>query len=114
MAKIKEVSLRPYPGVIHYCPSHKQLMAEYKRLIKVEYPYEDDPEGGRYVQIDGPKGRVYLIWGGSQHAIAHEAAHICLLVFELIGSDPRECSGEPFCYLLSQILLEISPIKSPR
>jgi hypothetical protein len=40
------------------------------------------------------------------HTLAHEFSHVVLHVFERCGIDPREGSGEPFCYLLSQLLLD--------
>jgi hypothetical protein len=33
-------------------------------------------------------------------------SHVMLNVFELVGIDPREAGGEPFCYMLSQLMLE--------
>jgi hypothetical protein len=49
---------------------------------------------------------VWLVWAATPHALAHEFAHVLLQVFHTIGHDPREGDGEPFCYMLSQLLLE--------
>lgn len=49
---------------------------------------------------------TYLVWGKNPHTLAHELAHAVLHVFERCGIDPREARGEPFCYMLSQLLLE--------
>ena len=40
--------------------------------------------------------------------MAHELAHVALHVFERCGIDPRSGNGEPFCYLLSQLMLDAS------
>ena len=41
--------------------------------------------------------------------MAHEMSHVALNVFEDIGSNPVECNGEPFCYLLEQLLEDSAP-----
>lgn len=57
--------------------------------------------------MDG-EGRkvIYLVWGKNRPYLAHEIAHVVLHVFEIAGIDPRDANGEPFCYMLSQLLLE--------
>ena len=49
---------------------------------------------------------TYLVWGEDAPSIAHELAHVILDVFSMCGIDPREASGEPFCYMLSQLMSE--------
>lgn len=49
---------------------------------------------------------TYLVWASNPHTLAHELAHTVLHVFERCGIDPREAGGEPFCYLLSQLILD--------
>lgn len=106
---MKKISLRPYVGTIYLCKSRKELHAQYKKLCQEDYPYSDDPKGGRYVKIVDDKsesGTKYLVWAHTKHALAHELAHVILIVFDLVGIDPREAKGEPFCYMLSQLLLD--------
>lgn len=100
------ISLRPYVGEIHLHASLKSLHKEYRELTGEKYPYSDDPNGGCFVLCENKAGRVYLVWAATPHALAHEMAHVCLITFDLIGADPRESNGEPFCYLLSQLLIE--------
>lgn len=38
--------------------------------------------------------------------LAHELSHVVLHVFERCGIDPREALGEPFCYMLGQLMLQ--------
>lgn len=62
---------------------------------------------GRFTGGEGRGGVwTYLIWGKQPHTLAHEMSHAVLHVFERCGIDPRAGNGEPFCYMLSQLLLE--------
>ncbi len=62
---------------------------------------------GRFTGGEGKDGMwTYLVWGNSHPTLAHEMAHVVLHVFERCGIDPREGAGEPFCYMLSQLLLD--------
>jgi Trk-type K+ transport system membrane component len=67
--------------------------------------------GGAF-KIMGGEGKdgmwTYLVWAKATHTMAHELSHVVLHVFERCGIDPREAGGEPFCYILSQLLLEAS------
>lgn len=64
-------------------------------------------QSGRF---SGGKGRdglwTYLVWGKNIHSLVHELSHVALHVFERAGIDPRDANGEPFCYLLSQLVLD--------
>lgn len=62
---------------------------------------------GRFTGGEGVGGVwTYLVWAKSSYYMAHEISHVVLHVFERCGIDPREGGGEPFCYMLSQLLLE--------
>lgn len=107
---MKSLSLRPYHGEVRVCRSRKELRKQYRELIGSEYPYTDDPGGGRYVLVERKKltDRVWLVWAATPHALAHEFAHVLLITCREIGHDPREGDGEAFCYMLSQLILEAS------
>jgi len=107
MPKHKVLSLRPYPGEVWHCKTLKELRRQYEVLCREPYPYQDDQNGGRYVRVDGDSGPpIWLVWGATIAAVAHEFAHVLLYTFDDIGSDPREGKGEPFCYMLSQLLID--------
>ena len=107
VAGVKSLSLRPYHGEIRLCDSLAELRKEYRRLTRERYPYEDDPEGGRYVKIvAGDGGPKWLVFAANHHCLAHEFAHVLLHTFGTLGHDPTAGDGEPFCYMLSQLLLE--------
>jgi len=62
---------------------------------------------GRFSGGEGKDGMLtYLVWGAKPHTLAHELSHAVLHLFERCGIDPRDAGGEPFCYMLSQLLLE--------
>ena len=95
-----EESLRPYNG--------RQFVAhtadDYKAAHKLTCATE-----GRFAGGEGKDGLwTYLVWAEKPHTLAHELAHVALHVFERCGIDPRSGNGEPFCYLLSQLMLDAS------
>lgn len=108
MADPKELSLRPYTGRLFYVKNRKAYLREHKKLFNKP----DTIIGGtaaRFTGGEGPDGLwTYLIYAETPHHLAHEVAHCVLHVFERCGIDPICGNGEPFCYLLSQILLDIS------
>lgn len=101
-----ELSLRPYPGRLFAV----KTAADYERAHKKLFKTPDVLHCGQEGRFSGGEGKdgiwTYLLWGKQSHTIAHEVGHVVLHVFERCGIDPREAAGEPFCYLLSQILLE--------
>lgn len=48
---MKKLSLRPYHGTIHACASLRELRAEYERITKQPYPFDDRADGGRYIKL---------------------------------------------------------------
>lgn len=105
---MKKLSLRPYNGNIWLCRSLKELRKLYAEQTGQPYPYQDDPEGGRFIRLicEQLPGTVWLVYAKDTPALAHEFAHVLLHTFRVIGHDPREGDGEPFCYMLSQLMLE--------
>jgi hypothetical protein len=105
---MRKLSLRPYHGAVWVCESLDELRAAYEKQMREPYPFADDPNGGRFVRLD--RGcitrRIWLVWAATPHALAHEFAHVLLHTFGTIGHNPTEGDGEPFCYMLSQLMLE--------
>jgi hypothetical protein len=80
----------------------------HKRYLKRPAP-DISLAKGRVDSGDDPTHAVvYIVWAENSHALAHEVCHVALHLFDLIGTDPRGNGQEPFCYLVSQILLEMS------
>ncbi len=106
-SKHRELSLRPYPGKILHCHTLEELRAQYESKTGQSCPYKDDPNGGRFVKIELPdEPDIWLVFAATPHALAHEFCHVLLHVFEMIGCEPKDGNGEPFCYMLSQLLLD--------
>ena len=105
---MKKLDLRPYLGSVWVCQSRKELRNAYEKRTGTAYPYTDAKDGGRFVRIDGKRDCdvIWLVYAGGPHQLAHEFAHVLLHTFRTIGHDPREGDGEPFCYMLSQLMLE--------
>jgi hypothetical protein len=103
---VRELSLRPYHGRLFIATSKKDYEASHKRIFKDPDRLTCAQEG----RFAGGCGRddlwTYLVWAEKPHTLAHELAHVVLHVFERCGIDPREAGGEPFCYMLSQLILE--------
>lgn len=103
---MKELSLRPYHGRLFVVKTPKKYEAAHKKLFNGPDILSCAQEG-RFVGGEGKDGMwTYLVWAESKHTMAHELSHVVLHVFERSGIDPREAGGEPFCYMLSQLLLE--------
>lgn len=106
---MKELSLRPYNGRLFVAKTPKEYESAHIRLFKTPDVLTCAQEG-RFSGGQGKDGLwTYLVWAKGRHTLAHEIAHTILHVFERCGIDPREAGGEPFCYMLSQLLLEASP-----
>ena len=59
---------------------------------------------GRYNDAD--RCATYIVWADSAAVMAHELSHVILDVFDDCGIDPVSGNGEPFCYMLSQLMLD--------
>jgi len=102
----KELSLRPYNGRLFYARTLRDYQAAHKALFKTADVITCATEG-RFVGGEGRDGKwTYLVWAHEPHTLAHELSHAVLHLFERIGVDPRDANGEPFCYLLSQLILD--------
>ena len=103
-----EVSLRPYNGRLFVAHTADDYKAAHKRVFAAWGELTCSTEG----RVAGGGGKdglwTYLVWAEKPHTLAHELAHVALHVFERCGIDPRSGNGEPFCYLLSQLMLDAS------
>lgn len=103
---MKELSLRPYPGTIRLCNSKKEYKKEYKKLFNKPIDMT-----GKFGRMDGlwhedTMQPIWLVWAVDDARLAHEFAHVIFHVFELVDINPTEAHNEPFCYMLSQLLIE--------
>ncbi len=100
-------SLRPYSGQVSIC----KTLAEYHKAHRKVFGEMEN------VSLDGKNGRMcggcnaagywqYVIWGRDMPALVHELSHVVLHLFERCDIDPRGCGGEPFCYLLQQLVVD--------
>jgi hypothetical protein len=107
--RYKECSLRPYPGTVKVFRDLKMLRAYYESKTGEKYPYKDEVTGGRFIKLEFGKKAMdtqWLVYAKRPHSLAHELTHILLRLWEEIGSDPAAGNGEPFCYMLSQLMLD--------
>lgn len=104
----KRIPLRPYPGEIKLFDRLDHMRAYYEAHTGNKYEYQDEATGGRYIKLERDKAKdaVWLVYGRKPHVIAHEFTHVLLQLWKAIGSDPYEGNGEPFCYMLSQLMIE--------
>lgn len=107
----KRLSLRPYPGEIFLFNRLDFMRAKYTALTGKPYEFDDEPSGGRFVRVDATKqcDVIWLVYGKMPHVLAHEFSHVILQTMEKIGMHPADGNGEPFCYMLSQLMLEAAP-----
>lgn len=101
-----ELSLRPYTGRLFIAKTRKAYERGHRKLFE-EPDVLTCSQCGR---MTGGKGKdgfwTYLIWAETTHSLAHELSHVVLCVFADCGIDPREANGEPFCYMLGQLIKE--------
>ena len=100
------LSLRPYDGEMYLCKTREEYARTHKRLWKepaIDLTHNKGRMDGRW---SASGGGVYLVWAVDKERLAHEIAHVILHVFQRAGIDPREANGEPFCYMLSQLMLD--------
>lgn len=105
---MKELSLRPYNGALYVCDTEADYQKWHKKIFGArDVPLLSSGIEGRFAGGEGADGKwAYLIWHTSPHTLAHELSHCILHVFERCGINPIEAGGEPFCYMLSQLMLE--------
>lgn len=104
---MKELSLRPYNGRLFVAKTPKEYEAGNIKLFNEPDVISCRKINGRFNGGEGKDGMwTYIVWGKSQSYLAHEISHAILHMFERCGIDPRSGNGEPFCYMLSQLLLE--------
>ncbi len=102
-----KISLCPYNGRLFVAATRKDYERSHVRVFKEPDVLRCD-QGGRFSAGAGKDGFwTYLIWASETHCLAHELSHVVLHVFERCGIDPREANGEPFCYMLSQLMLDV-------
>lgn len=103
---MKELSLRPYHGRLFIAKSRKEYERQHTRLFKTP-DILNCSQAGRFSAGEGKDGLwTYLIYASEISYLVHEVSHVVLHVFERCGIDPIEAKGEPFCYMLSQLILE--------
>lgn len=103
---MKELSLRPYHGRLFVAESRNEYQKQHRKLFKTS-DILTCAQAGRMTGGEGKDGMwTYLIYADATPQLAHELSHVVLHVFERCGIDPREALGEPFCYMLSQLMLE--------
>lgn len=105
---MKKIPLLPYPGFVWYCDSRKEFLDAYEELCLQQCPFAPKSEGGQYVKIafDQPRETIWLLWATGEVALAHELNHVLLQTFKIIGHDPTEGDGEPYCYMHSHLMEE--------
>lgn len=106
---MKEVSLRPYHGRLFVAASKDDYERSHKRIFKTP-DVLSCAQAERMSVGEGKDGMwTYLVWATAPHTLAHEMAHVVLHTFERCGIDPSASGGEPFCYMLSQLILDAAP-----
>lgn len=103
---MKEITLRPYNGRLFITKTKKDYESAHKKLFRTP-DILNCSQAGRFMGGEGKDGMwTYLIWWTATPYLAHELSHVILHVFERCGIDPVSGGGEPFCYMLSQLMLD--------
>jgi hypothetical protein len=103
---MKELSLKPYSGRLFLASSVRDYEKSHVKLFK-EPDVLSCSQAGRF---SGGCGKddlwTYLVYVKRTCDLVHELCHVVLHVFKRSGIDPVKAKGEPFCYLLSQLVLD--------
>lgn len=104
---MKRLSLRPYSGNLYFAKTKSMYEKGHKKLFKTE-DLLNCTQSGRFSGGKGDDGMwTYIIWAKDMPNIVHELSHVLLHLFQRIDVDPREANGEPFCYLIGQLMQDI-------
>jgi hypothetical protein len=103
---MREISLRPYNGRLFIASSKSDYEKSHKKLFKTPDVLTCAHDG----RMSGGEGMdkmwTYLVWANKPSSLAHELSHVIFHVFERCGINPSDSLGEPFCYLLSQLIID--------
>jgi len=103
---MKKLSLRPYPGVVGLCSSPDEVRKQFKKLTGEVFKSDIDDTGGITVYAAVPGNAMYLVYAFDTPTLAHEFGHVLLDLFGMLGHNPTDGDGEPFCYLLGTLMEE--------
>lgn len=107
LSMAKEVSLRPYSGMLFVAKSRDDYEKTHKRIFK-RPDLLNCSMAGRFSGGEGRDGIwTYVVYAEGAHVLAHEMAHVVLHVFKRCGLNPFDSDGEAFCYMLSQLMLDV-------
>ena len=109
-----ELSLRPYPGSLTFTFTLKEYHKAYKKMFGFADDAEFNVASGRFCGKRTKGVWQFLIRAKNQETIAHEIAHVILELFSYCGIDPVASRGEPFCYMLSQLILDVNTRKNEK
>ena len=104
---LREIPLRPYPGMVFVTKDRKAFERAAMELFGRDEKQHLYNQAGRFVcGATWYHPHTALVWWTEPETLAHELAHVVLDIFGCVGIDPTSSDGEPFCYLLSQLFLE--------
>lgn len=99
-----EISLRPYAGRLFFTKSRKEYMRQHKKLFKTP-DVLTCAQAGRFTGGEGKDGVwTYLVYAEDTSSIAHEFCHVLFHIFEQAGIEPKNDTGEAFCYMLGALM----------
>lgn len=101
-----ELSLRPYFGRLYVVSDKATYEAEHRRLFKSEDRIKESSAGRMMRGCGQDNYWTYLVWAKDEPALVHELSHVVLHVFVIADIDPRDAEGEPFCYMIQQLLTD--------
>ena len=108
---MRELSLRPYNGRLFFVRTKKDYERAHKKLFKTPDVLNCSQDG----HFSGGEGKdglwTYLVYASKQSIAAHEFAHVIFHVFKRCGIPPEAGNEEPFCYMLSQLMIDSEILK---
>ena len=104
---MKQILLTPYPGRLFLTRDLDEFRRFYKKRCGFAWAGTGDCFGTTVTLEQHGHAPDYLVYSrAAPSTLAHELGHTVLNVFKNVGIDPRDGSGEAFCYTLSHLMEE--------
>lgn len=100
--KYKQVLIQPYGYWLTVFSDWGEYSKEVKKRTGKALNDKEKPAGKTHFLARNGE-RLLLVYAQDDATLAHELTHVILMIFEEIGSDPRESNGEPAAYLMSYL-----------
>lgn len=95
-----KIDMAPYPGTLYFTTSMNKFIEVCKKHLDTKIDPDSDLWDGQCFSNETD----FAVWAKDVPSLIHELNHVVLDLFDKIGINPQEASGEPYCYMFDMIL----------